>query len=101
MKLRFFNTSGKHQRFHYNPMYYDERKERLEKKKAQYRKLHEGEISDNKDNLRENWSRADIRQSQHRSANLRVVLLIFIILLLGYFIFNGVDEVDTVVKNLW
>jgi hypothetical protein len=107
MKLRFFNTGSKHQRFHYNPMYYDERKERLEKKKEHYRKLHNGEISTEerremfKDNLRENWSRVDVRSSHHRSANLRVILLIVIILTLGYFIFNGVDEVDTVVKNLW
>lgn len=88
-------------------MYYDERKERLEKKKELYRKMHEGELSTDerremfKDNLKENWSRADVRKSQHRNANLRVLLLILIILTLGYFIFNGVDEVDTVVKNLW
>jgi hypothetical protein len=107
MKLRFLNTSGKHQRFHYNPMYYDERKERLDKKKELYRKMHDGALSTDerremfKDNLRENWSRTDIRGLQHRKANLRVILLILIIVALGYFIFNGIDEVDTVVKNLW
>ena len=107
MKFKFFNKTIRHQRFQYNPMYYDKRKERLDKKKELYRKMHDGEMSNEerrelfKDSLRENWSRADVRKAQHRSANLRVLLLIVIIVALGYFIFNGIDEVDIIVKNLW
>ena len=107
MKFRFLNKTIEHQRFQYNPMYYDERKERLEKKKEQYRKLDEDGVSDEerteyfKEKLKENWSRGEYRQSQQRSSNLRILLLIGLILALGYFIFNGVDEVDTVVTNLW
>lgn len=107
MKFRFLNKTIEHQRFQYNPMYYNERKERLEKKKKQYKKLEDDAVSDDerkeyfKDSLKENWSRSGFRQSQQRSSNIRVLLLVGLILALGYFIFNGVDEVDTVVKNLW
>ena len=107
MKFRFLNKTIEHQRFQYNPIYYNERKERLERKKKQYQKLNEDAVSDDerkeyfKDSLKENWSRSGFRQSQQRSSNIRVLLLVGLILALGYFIFNGVDEVDTVVKNLW
>ncbi len=107
MKFRFLNKTIEPQRFHYNPMYYDERKERLERKKELYRKMDEDSITDTerrdlfRENLRDNWSRGDYRQAQRRSSNLRVLLLVGLILALGYFVFNGIDDVDTVVKNLW
>ncbi len=107
MKFRFLNKTIEHQRFQYNPMYYDERKERLEKKKEQYRKLEDESLSDEerkayfKESIKKSWSGGEYRQAQKRSSNLRILLLIGLILALGYFVFNGVDEVDTVVKNLW
>ena len=107
MKFRFLNKTIEHQRFQYNPMYYDERKERLEKKKEQFKKLEDESISDEerraffKENLKKNWSGGEYRQAQQRSSNIRILILIGAILALGYFVFNGVDEVDTVVKNLW
>lgn len=88
-------------------MYYDERKERLERKKEQYRKIDDNTLSESekremfRENLREGFSRAQYRQTQKRSSNIRVLILIALILALGYFIFNGVNEVDTVVKKLW
>ena len=39
MQFTFFNKKVQHKRFDYSPMYYDERKERLELKKAEYSKL--------------------------------------------------------------
>lgn len=33
MKFRFLNKTIQNQRFNYNPMYYDERKERLNRKR--------------------------------------------------------------------
>lgn len=107
MKFRFLNKTIQNQRFNYNPMYYDERKERLERKKEQYQKLEDNTISDSdrrelfRENLKEGFSRASYRQTQQRSANIRVLILVGLILALGYFIFNGVNEVDTVVKKLW
>ena len=107
MKLRFLNKTIQHQRYQYNPRYYDERKERLNVKKKQYEELNQSDVSDEKrkeifrDNIQGEWNRAQYRQNQQRTSNYRVLLLIGIILVLGYFIFNGVDEVDTVVKKLW
>lgn len=107
MKLRFLNKTIQHQRYQYNPRYYDERKERLNVKKKQYEELDKSDVSDEKrkeifrDNIQGEWNRAQYRQNQQRTSNYRVLLLIGIILVLGYFIFNGVDEVDTVVKKLW
>ena len=54
-----------------------------------------------RENLRSEFSRSEVRKNTNRTSNLRVLLLIGLILALGYFILNGVDEVDTVVKKLW
>jgi hypothetical protein len=88
-------------------MYYDERKQRLERKKAQYQELEKEGVSEFKrkemlrDSIKEGWNRAEYRQSANKSSNIRILILIGILLALGYFIFNGVDEVDTVVTKIW
>ncbi len=107
MKFRFLNKTIQNQRFNYNPMYYNERKERLDRKREQYQKLEDNTLSETerrelfRENLKEGFSRAQYRQTQQRSSNIRVLILIGLILVLGYFVFNGVSEVDTVVKKLW
>lgn len=107
MRFQFLNKTFKNKRFDYSPMYYDERKERLTLKKKEFDKLEDENLSieDRKSILRSNmkntWSRSQQTQKQKQSSNLRVILLIGILLALGYFIFNGVNEVDTVVKKLW
>lgn len=107
MKIRFLNKSIEPKRFRYTPMYYDERKERIEERKAHFQKLEDGNLENKErvrnfsESIRGEWSRSEMRQQQNRSANIRVLLLIAVIVALGYFIFNGVDEVDTVVHKLW
>lgn len=107
MKIRFLNKTVEPKRFRYTPMYYDERKERLEERQEHFNKLDSGEmdadgrVQNLRDNLKNEWSRTTVRQSHNRSANIRVLILIGILLALGYFIFNGVDDVDTVVHKLW
>lgn len=107
MKLRFLNKTIQNKRFDYTPMYYDERKERLERKKEQYKRAEDGTISEEerrsifKENMQSEWSRSKIRQEHTRSSNLRTIFLICLILGLGYIIFNSVDEVDTVVNKIW
>ena len=107
MKFRFLNRTFENRRFDYTPMYYDERKESLDRKKKQYQKLKEDGMSDEertaffKDNLRNEWSRTHVRSEHYRSANLRTLLLIVIIVGLGYLIFNGLDDVDTIVKKIF
>jgi hypothetical protein len=107
MKFQFLNKTFKNKRFDYSPMYYDERKERLKLKKKEFEKLEDAKLSaeDRKSILRTNmkntWSRSQNTQKQKQSSNIRVLLLVAILLALGYFIFNGINEVDTVVKKLW
>lgn len=107
MKFRFLNKTIENQRFDYSPRYYDERKQRLDRKKAQYQELEKEDISEYKrkellrDSIKEGWSRAEYRQNANKSSNIRILLLIALLVALGYFIFNGVDDVDTVVTKIW
>lgn len=107
MKFRFLNKTIENKRFKYSPMYYDEQKEYLELKKSQYRDLEEDEqsIETRKAILRQEmstgWSRAQHATQARKTSNVRVVFLIGIILILGYFILYGMDQLDTVVEKLW
>ena len=107
MKIRFLKNTLQNRRFEYTPRYYDERKEALEQKRMYYKKMSTGELSDDeritslRDNLRGEFSRGQYRQGQNRSANMRVLLLIVIIVALGYFVLYGLEDVDKVVNKLW
>lgn len=107
MKFRFLNNTLENRRFDYIPRYYDDRKEAIERKKDYYEKMKTGEISDDerremfRDNLKGELTRGEYRQVQNKSANIRVIVLIVVLVILGYFIFNGLDDVDTIVNNLW
>lgn len=88
-------------------MYYDERKESLNKKKELYRRMQTGEMSDAekkemlRQEMRQSWSRSNYRKSQEKASNIRIMILIVVLLALGYFIFNGIDEVDNIVEKVW
>ena len=107
MKFQFLSKTYRNRQFDYSPMYYDERKERLKAKKKQFDALESGEITDEerrsmfRDNIRGEWSRSETRKKARSTSNLRIVMLVVLILALGYFMFFGIDQVDTVVKNLW
>lgn len=107
MKFRFLNNTLENKRFFYNPRHYDERKESLAQKKEYYEKVQAGDLSDDerrtkfRENFKGELSRGEYRQGQNKSANIRVFLLIIVLTALGYFIFNGLDDVDTIVNNLW
>jgi len=107
MKFKFLNNTLQNRKFDYNPRYYDERKERLEHRKAQFDRLESGEMSAEerrailRESMRNEWTRADYRQRQQRSSNIRILILVAIILVLGYFLFYGVEQVNTVVERLW
>lgn len=106
MQFKFLNKNFKNRRFDFSPMYYDERKERLEMKKSQYEALHREDVSEEdrrnilRQNMTESWNRSKHAEQQKMSSNMRIAILVLIILGLGYFIFNGVNEVDTVVKKI-
>ena len=107
MKIKFLNKTIENQRFNYNPRYYDERKEQLASKKKLFKELDDKDTSGERrkeifrDSIKGEYSRAQYRNNEKRTSNYRILLLILIIVTLGYFVFNGVDEVDTVVKKLW
>lgn len=107
MKFQFLTKTYKNRQFDYSPLHYDERKERLEAKKKLYEKLESGELSDEarktafRDNIRGEWSRSETRKRAKATSNLRIIILILLILGLGYFVFFGIDQVDTIVTNLW
>lgn len=106
MQFKFLKNNLQNKRFDYAPMFYDERREKLELKKMQYQKLKDKDLSLEerqqllRNNMREGWSQAAYRQQVTSTSNLRILILIALLVGLGYFIFNGVDEVDTVVKKL-
>lgn len=106
MQFRFLNKTFQNKRFDFSPMHYDERKERLALKKAQFESLNREDISEEdrrkilRQNLSESWNRGKNVEKQRSSSNIRVVILIALIVALGYFIFNGLDEVDVVVKKI-
>lgn len=107
MKITFFSKTRAHKKFHYIPMYYDEQKEYLELKKAQYRDRDktEQDIETRKDILRQemsaNWSRTQNAAAAKRTSNIRILILIGLIVALGYFILYGLDQVDVVINKLW
>jgi len=107
MKFKFLANTIRNKRFDYSPMYFDERKERLDIKKKEFEKLENKDLSSDdrqkilRQNMQQSWSRAKQAQSQKSTSNFRVLLLIVLMLVLGYFVFNGLDDVDNVVKKLW
>ena len=106
MQLKFLSKVTQPKQFQFTPRFYDERKERLELKRAQFNALKQKDMSpdERKEVLRhamqESWSRTQNSAHIRKSYNIRILLLILFLLGLGYFIFNGLDDVDTVVRKL-
>ena len=86
---RFFKVP-QHKQFHYEPIYYDERKERLEERikdiekeygikngEQHVRSLHKGSFS-------HNYGR---RKKTHRYSNTRLILIIAFLTFISYFLF--------------
>lgn len=107
MKFQFLSKTRSNKRFDYRPMYYDERKERLNKKKEQFARIESGEVSDEqrkemlRASLKGSWKRQQSAQNERNKSSMRFLLLLVGLLALGYFLLNGLDDVDTVVKKLW
>ena len=105
MKIKFFFKPTSNKRFHYIPRYYDDRKERLEKKRAIYSNLHSLSDDQRKEALRQQmqsrWSRASEVNKQRTNSNTRTVLLIAFILVLGYFVFNGIEGIEKVIHLIF
>ena len=99
--MRLFNFKSNYRRFNFYTRFYDENKERLDLKRKQY---HNNEISSFeerklifKEQLKENWSINKSKSSLNLSYNIRILSLIGLILLLGYFILNGLEIIERVI----
>jgi hypothetical protein len=104
MAFGFLSKVGRHKRFNFSPRYYDERKERIELKKIKYQESNLDEHGQRSEILRESiqqsWNRGKHIRKQKQSANMRILILIIVIVFLGYFIFNGLDDIDQVIKSI-
>ena len=101
--MKFLNSRLRPKRFAYFPRYYDERKEKLELK----RKLYADEnLSDNdrilimREKLRDKRGSHKVNQNQLYNRNTRFLFLLFLLFALGYFILNGLDDIDHVIFKL-
>ena len=104
MALKFFNTKSQNKRFNYLPRYYDERKERLALKKKQLEAAENLSEEDRKSLLREqfkdSWSLGRTRQQAKYQANYRTLILIGFLIVLGYFVFNGIEGIQSVIYKI-
>lgn len=104
MAFKFLNLKLKNKRFSYLPRYYDERKERLALKKKQFEDSENLSNEERKLYLREqfrnSWSLGRTRQQANSQANFRTLILIAFILILGYFVFNGIEGIQSVIHKI-
>ena len=101
--MKFLNSNLRPKRFDYFPRYYDERKERIELKRKFYdnKDLNEDERSMlMREKMKENRNHQQIAQNNLYSQNTRSLILIFLVLILGYFLLNGLDDIDRVIFKL-
>lgn len=97
MKLPRFIKIPQYSRFEYKPLYYDERKERLEAKIKEYQKEKEpkeGEKRDFKPDFKGNFTNKfsrDITARQKKAANLRVTIVVIFLVVITYLILDKAD----------
>jgi uncharacterized membrane protein (DUF106 family) len=83
----------KHKGFDYQPRYYDERKERLQKREQEIRERAENGAYSSKDikfNFRRNSS-ASNRSKQLMKSNIRLMMIIFLLTIATYYLFVKTD----------
>ncbi len=87
MRLSFFSLP-KPRQFNYPPRYYDEEKERAEKRKKELENSGEMNKSDFGERLTSGWSRYQKSdKARQKKASISVIIYLFIAVLLLYFIF--------------
>lgn len=102
--MKLFNTPSRYKRFSFYTRFFDERKERLELKKKQYEDLENATEEERKaifrEQMRDSWAMGKEREGAKLQSNIRILILIAIILILGYFVFNGLEQIESVVFRL-
>ena len=81
--------------FYFEPRYYDEKKEKREKRNAQIKRevelenrssRNKFESEDFRETLKENWGSSSHRKREGTAFNTRIILLIGVLLSLAYFL---------------
>jgi len=87
MKIVFFRTP-KPKQFKYPPRYYDEDKERWDRRRKELGLIQNGESSDFKSQIGSNWKRLRKKDNKRqKKANMSVLVYLLIVAILVYFIF--------------
>jgi hypothetical protein len=96
VKFRLFKTP-KHRVFDYSPLYYNKKKERIEKLKREKERLKnrtDQEIIDEsiiKNNLKDSWQKE--RKSQNKSSKIRYAVILTVLFTIAYLILTKVGGV--------
>ncbi len=101
--MKFLNSRLRPKRFVYFPRYYDERKEKLELKRKLYAEKglnEEDRAVLLREKLKEKRSSHKVNQNQLYNKNTRSLLLLFVVIVLGYFLMNGLDDIELVIFKL-
>ena len=101
--MKFLNSNIKPKKFGYFPRYYDARKEKTELKKKFYAKetLSESElILLMREKMEEKRQENKVSKNGIYSQNTRTLVLLSIVFVLGYFLLNGLDDIDQVIFKL-
>ena len=103
IRLSFFKTI-KHNRFEYKPVYFDKRKEELEKKIQKHKEKKELIENNNyepkiKGRFTGSFVRSDAKK-QNKNANLRIVAIITFISIITYFILKNGELINYMLEIL-
>jgi|TARA_B100000767_G_scaffold70312_1_gene66934 hypothetical protein len=101
--LKFLNSNIKPKKFGYFPRYYDARREKTDLKKKLYsgEKLSEDErVKLMREKMEEQKQENRVSKNSVYSQNTRTLVLLSVIIVLGYFLLNGLDEIDQVIFKL-
>ncbi len=101
-RMSLFKMPSRTREFNFHPRYYDERKERLQKKIELY--SGENKTEDRvrsikfRSELEDNWGKGHYK-SQTFKSNLRLIIILVLILALFYYIFIGLDNVGSLLPS--
>ncbi|MGV6862466.1 MAG: hypothetical protein ACWA41_11880 [Putridiphycobacter sp.] len=100
-RMSMFKMPSKYRRYNFQPRYYDERKENLEKKIKLYQSTSEEvnrrELSF-KSEMQDTWGKTDFKK-QSQKANLRLLIILIIIGVATVYIFNALDSAEAIINN--
>lgn len=101
--MKFLNSNIKPKKFGFFPRYYDARKEKTDLKK----KFYSGEKLSDEERIMLMREKIEEQKQENRvsknivySQNTRTLVLLSVIIVLGYFLLNGLDEIDRVIFKL-